>query len=951
MDLKFLHGCPVPTVAILFQDPKEMRHVKTYQLHGKEKELSEGPWQHPNVEAGASMLIPVPAPLGGALIIGETTLTYQSGKQDAFKSVNMKPTMMRCWNAIDRDGTRYLLGDHQGQLYVLALALDAGKRVVDLKLELLGESSIAATLNYLDNRIVFVGSAYGDSQLVRLSSAKNAAGSCVEVLESWTNLGPIVDMCVVDLERQGQGQVVTCSGAFHTGSLRVIRNGIGISEQASIDLQGVKGIWSMRERSAAAHDKYLVVSFIHETHFLAISGDTELEETENVGAFVTDTQTLFCGNMLGDAAVQVTAKRVRLVDLDGFKQLAEWAPPADVQINHASCNASQVVVALGGGTLVYLELHGRALKETGRVTLEHEVACVNITPLAGSERATALAVGLWTDVSVRILSLPALAPVTKELLGGNTIPRSVLFASFEGLHYLLAGLGDGHLFNFQLDPVCLPVLSCLHSCKSNLQRIQNTYQLSNRKKLSLGTQPVLLNAFHTKGSTNVFASSDRPMVIYSKNRKLLYSNVNLKEVSYMCPFNAHSFPDSLAIATENRLVIGTIDEIQKLHIRTVPLGEMPRRIAHNEALRAFVVLTQKTAVDANGDEVTHDFVRLIDDQTFEVLASHPLEVNESGCSAVQCQFLDDAAPYFVVGTATVLPTESEPSRGRVLVFGVTDRKLVLAAEKEVKGAVYALNAFNGKLLASVNSRVLLLRWGGTPDGGHELVQDAVLQGHILALYLASRGDFFVVGDLLKSISLAVHKPQENTLEELARDQPNWMTAVEMLDDDTYLGAENSFNLFTVRKNADAATDEERARLITVGEFHLGEFVNRFRAGSLVMKLGEADAQPPTLVFGTVSGMIGVIASISAEQYHFFAKLQQHITAVIKGIGGFKHKEWRAFSNERKTVDADKFIDGDLIESFLDLSRDKMQEIAAAFGADVSAEDICKRIETLAQMTH
>jgi len=28
------------------------------------------------------------------------------------------------------------------------------------------------------------------------------------------NLGPIVDMCVIDLERQGQGQVVTCSGMY-----------------------------------------------------------------------------------------------------------------------------------------------------------------------------------------------------------------------------------------------------------------------------------------------------------------------------------------------------------------------------------------------------------------------------------------------------------------------------------------------------------------------------------------------------------------------------------------------------------------------------------------------------------------------------------------------------------------------------------------------------------------
>ena len=29
----------------------------------------------------------------------------------------------------------------------------------------------------------------------------------VEVLETFTNLGPIIDFCVVDLDRQGQGQV------------------------------------------------------------------------------------------------------------------------------------------------------------------------------------------------------------------------------------------------------------------------------------------------------------------------------------------------------------------------------------------------------------------------------------------------------------------------------------------------------------------------------------------------------------------------------------------------------------------------------------------------------------------------------------------------------------------------------------------------------------------------
>lgn len=52
-----------------------------------------------------------------------------------------------------------------------------------------------------------MGSRLGDSQLIKLSVHANENGSFADVMESFTNLGPIIDMCVVDLERQGQGQV------------------------------------------------------------------------------------------------------------------------------------------------------------------------------------------------------------------------------------------------------------------------------------------------------------------------------------------------------------------------------------------------------------------------------------------------------------------------------------------------------------------------------------------------------------------------------------------------------------------------------------------------------------------------------------------------------------------------------------------------------------------------
>lgn len=61
--------------------------------------------------------------------------------------------------------------------------------------------------------------------------------------------------------------------------------------------------------------------------------------------------------------------------------------------------------------------------------MEEEVACLDLGP---GEDSALLGVGLWTDISVRVLRLPDLTPLhTEKLSGGNllrllrhTLPRS-----------------------------------------------------------------------------------------------------------------------------------------------------------------------------------------------------------------------------------------------------------------------------------------------------------------------------------------------------------------------------------------------------------------------------------------------------------------------------------------------------------------------------------------------
>lgn len=53
--------------------------------------------------------------------------------------------------------------------------------------------------------------------------------------------------------------------------------------------------------------------------------------------------------------------------------------------------------------------------------MEHEVACLDITPLGDSSGLSPLcAIGLWTDISARILKLPSFELLHKEMLGGGT---------------------------------------------------------------------------------------------------------------------------------------------------------------------------------------------------------------------------------------------------------------------------------------------------------------------------------------------------------------------------------------------------------------------------------------------------------------------------------------------------------------------------------------------------
>jgi len=369
--------------------------------------------------------------------------------------------------------------------------------------------------------------------------------------------------------------------------------------------------------------------------------------------------------------------------------------------------------------------------------------------------------------------------------------------------------------------------------------------------------------------------------------------------------------------------------------------------------------------------------------------------------------------YLVVGTAYVLQDEDEPTHGRILIYscnpedntedGSTNRSVKLITELQVRGGVLSICQFyEGKILATVNSKTHLYKMVSDGTGVIRLTSVGVgHHGHILSLFVSSRAPkalassakpsedapkdkksdknqkemLAIVGDLMRSISLVQYYPQYETLEEVARDfNVNWTTAIEMLTDDVYLGGENWNNLFVLRRNTRAQSDEVKCRLDTVGEFHLGEMCNKFMSGSLVMPNSSTDMTKANMngnrrrnlsspkkkiskdnsntssgsrpkrpvvaigsqsLFGTVDGTLGVILGLDSATAAFFSCLEKSMEHVIMPIGNFSHEQFRAFRTEDRSHPCHGFVDGDLVESFLDLDLSTMEKVVQQMNKDGS----------------
>lgn len=624
------------------------------------------------------------------LVLCETSICYlnQVNAEIVTKSLE-EPTQFVAWTPVDSQ--RWLIADEFGKLYFLMLLLDEGGQITDWHLDLIGHTSQASTLVYIDPGLVFVGSHYGDSQVFKIQEE-------IELMQTLVlNIAPILDFTIMDMgNRLGEGQsneyssgqarIVTGSGAFQDGSLRSVRSGVRLEEQGVLPgMDHATDIFALRSRPASEYHDTLLVSFVGESRIFHFQPTGEIEERMEFNGVVMTEGTLLVSNLTNGQLLQVTPSTAVLINLEDGMVSARWSAPPARPITAASANDTTLALSIGGVEAVALDIRQQLkIKATRTFPDEGQIACIYATPITGVCIA-----GFWQSATILLLDSGSLEIIEKEVVSEDavSVPRSLLLARVLAGQdpTLFVAMANGEVTTFSLD--------------------LNQLKLSSKQVIVLGTQQANFRALpRNDGLSNVFATCEHPSLIYGSDGRIVYSAVNADKATSVCSFDSESYPGAIAIATPVDVKIALVDTERTTNINSLPVGETVRRIAYSTKLKAFGLGTIHRTLRGT-EEIVKSHFKLADENVFEILDTYPLNEEELVESVARVDIHEDSSELlerFVVGTAYLADDQGESIRGRILVFAVTiDRNLKLITEHLVKGACRALGSIDGLIVAAL----------------------------------------------------------------------------------------------------------------------------------------------------------------------------------------------------------------------------------------------------------
>eukprot|EP00238_Polyblepharides_amylifera_P001957 CAMPEP_0196584476 /NCGR_PEP_ID=MMETSP1081-20130531/47156_1 /TAXON_ID=36882 /ORGANISM="Pyramimonas amylifera, Strain CCMP720" /LENGTH=1211 /DNA_ID=CAMNT_0041905687 /DNA_START=221 /DNA_END=3856 /DNA_ORIENTATION=- len=579
-------------------------------------------WTEP-VDNGANLLVPVPGGAdgpSGVLVCAENFLIYKKENHPDVRVViprradlpGDRGVLLVCHATHKlKNMFFFLLQSEYGDIYKVTVeykTVGEMETVTEVKMKYFDTIPTCVSICVLKTGFLFAASEFANHALYQFQGigdgeddVESSSLTLMETEEGFQpvffeprplrNLTPIDDMPsispVMDLQAASVGAeetpaLLAACGRGPRSSLRVLRQGVSLTEMAVSPLPGhPSAVWTVRTSTSSNYDAYIVVSFANATLVLSI-GET-VEEVNDSG-FLGTTPSLRVGLLGEDSFMQAHPQGLRHIRAD--RRVNEWKTPGRKTVTQVAANLRQVVLALTGGELVYFEMEMTGqLVEVDKKEMASEIACLDVGKVPeGRQRSRFLAVGSF-DNTVRIFSLDpdnCLGMLATQAVAAAPESLLILDTAFG------AGAGAGPESSSEETPAATgPDGSSLFLniglsngvlLRTEVDRV--TGQLSDTRTRFLGARAPKLFGTTVRGREAMLALSTRPWLGYMDAGRFVLAPLSYEALEYAAPFASQQCPEGMVAIAQSSLRIVTVERLGETFNQTsCKLRYTPRSMA------------------------------------------------------------------------------------------------------------------------------------------------------------------------------------------------------------------------------------------------------------------------------------------------------------------------------------------------------------------------------------
>ena len=945
------------------------------------------------VPGSATVLIPMPAHVGGVLVSCGTYLIYEDGPATANRlylplparrDAPVAPVVCYLLHTLKSDFF-LLLHTAAGDLIKVTLSYDLEREQVrSLAATYFDTVPVCTSINVFRAGYLFANTVVGgrlmyqfellgmenDTTVRSVRALADAASSVfspgdlqhLALVDEGQALAPLAD-CILS---EGEGDAPDPAQelvAVAARGLTTLKYGLAVSEVVSAPLpMAASDIYTTRMRRDASGDEYLVLTSALAQRTFVLSVGEVVEEVSDSG-LDTAQHTLVVQQVGAYSLAQVHSNGVRVVkhmfDADGAvtaRNTTDWFPPAGILVLHASCNNEQLVVALSNREVVYFEVDAAA-DQLAEYQARFESPDASVTAVAVASRLQDTLRGMFAvvaaaDDTVLVLSLlphNCLAVVSVQALSSACRSLQVLPADADTFTVHM-GLDNGTYVRVAMDRV--------------------SGRLYDSRPKYLGPAPVRLASVPLLGGPPaVLAFSTRPWLSFvgcDRTPRLL-PLVNTAVTCGASFVSSDLGSDSVVGVCGDVLSIFTFgidgagwDRGSNFVSNVVPLRYTPRKLVRASRGVCYVLEAQQNAaatfeskgeLDAGQGRVWASCIQAVDHDTETVVHTYELAANlRAICMTVVAM---GSAQYLVVGVS------QDRARHAVHTLRIAvDHLLALVHETAFDGPVTALAAFGDRVVAGVGTHLRIYEMGkkqllkkcSTPV---EYLSRVTKIEHV-------NGTRFAVADAAALVSYVNYDASHNRfVPHIADTASRAVTAFASLDTRTVAAGDRFGNVFVCRVPQSVAAQMANNvltqfqddflngpgfRFARLCDFYVGDVPTAFMRGSFVV------GGTNSLIYTGIQGTVGIMVPVATQhEVQFLLLLEAALRKVYErelddddargtrlNLVGREQLKFRGYYNPVKNV-----VDGDFLETYYEL--DSATKIKVAGDAGRTPREIERKL--------